>query len=172
MAMLRRIPHPSPAMVVAMLALLVALSGTAFAAGVVPVATRALNADNAKKLQGRTTSQLVALASAKSQLADDASHLQGKSVDEIVTAAQTKSISAFVTIKQGNFSMGTGQIVDYTMSCDAGQKAISGGSQFSQAPAGIIESRPTADGSAWKVMLANPSDSDGAFGNLFVVCVS
>jgi hypothetical protein len=172
MAMLHRIPHPSPAMVVAMIALLVALSGTAFAAGVVPVATRALNADNAKKLQGKTSAQLLTLASAKSQLADDASHLQGKTADEIVAAAQTKSVSGFVTIKQSNFSMGFGAIVDYTMSCDAGQKAISGGSQYSQAPAVVVESRPTADGSAWKVMLANPSDSDGAFGNLFVVCVA
>ncbi len=170
--MFRRIPHPSPAMVVAMLALLVALSGTAFAAGVVPVAKRALSADNAKKLQGETSAQLLEAASASSKLADDASHLQGKTADEIVTAAQTKSVSGFVTIKESNFSMGTGQIVDYTMSCDAGQKAISGGSQYSQAPAFLLESRPTPDGSAWKVMLVNPSDSDGAFGNLFVVCVA
>ena len=51
---------PSPALVVAMLALLVALSGTAVAASlVVPLAKRALVADNAKKLSGRTLSQIV-----------------------------------------------------------------------------------------------------------------
>ena len=44
--MFHRIPRPSPALVVAMLALLVSLSGTAIAAGVVPLAKRALVADN------------------------------------------------------------------------------------------------------------------------------
>lgn len=170
--MFRRIPHPSPAMVVAMLALLVALSGTAFAAGVVPVAKRALNADNSKKLQGKTSSQLIALAQANAQLANDSSHLEGKTASEIIAASQTKSISGLVTIKESNFSMGFGATIDYTMSCDAGQKAISGGSQWSQSPAIELESRPAPDGSAWKIMLDNPSDHDGAFGNLFVVCVS
>jgi hypothetical protein len=104
----RSIPHPSPALAVAMLSLLVALTGTAVASGVVPVATRALNADNAdnaKKLQGKTSAQLVGLASAKSQLADDATHLQGKSPEDIVSLAQTKSVAGFFTVKQANFSM-------------------------------------------------------------------
>jgi hypothetical protein len=52
--MVRRIRRPSPALVVAMLALLVSLSGTAVAAGVVPLAKRALTADNAKKLGGQS----------------------------------------------------------------------------------------------------------------------
>ncbi len=52
---------PSPAMVVAMLALLVALSGTAVAAGIVPKAKVALNS---LKLQGKTAVQVAALAPA------------------------------------------------------------------------------------------------------------
>ena len=56
-----RIPRPSPALVLAVVALFVALSGTAVAAGVVPLAKRALVADNAKKLQGKTTAQIVTL---------------------------------------------------------------------------------------------------------------
>ena len=52
---------PSPAMVVAMLALLVALSGTAVAAGIVPKAKVALNS---LKLQGKTAAQVAALAPA------------------------------------------------------------------------------------------------------------
>ena len=167
----RRIPHPSPAMAVAMLALLVALTGTAVASGVVPVATRALIADNAKKVQGKTPAQLVALASAKSQLSDDATHLQGKTPDEIVALAQTKSVAGFFTLKQANFSMPTDSVRDYTLTCDAGQKAVSGGSEYSQAPAYVVESRPSADGTAWKVQLDNPSTANGAFGNIFAVCV-
>ena len=54
----------SPAMVVALLALFVALSGTAVAAGVVPLAKRSLSADNAKKLQGDTKAQIAAAAAA------------------------------------------------------------------------------------------------------------
>ena len=58
-----RIGRPSPAMVVALLALFVALSGTAVAAGVVPLAkhaltantaTTAITAKNALKLGGLT----------------------------------------------------------------------------------------------------------------------
>jgi hypothetical protein len=60
---------------------------------------------------------------------------------------------------------------DYTLQCDAGQKAVSGGSEYSQAPAFIVESRPSSDGKAWKIQLENPSASDGAFGNLFIICV-
>jgi hypothetical protein len=55
-------------MIVALLALFVALSGTAVAAGVVPLAKRALTADNAKKLNGFTATQIAtvgALAGAK-----------------------------------------------------------------------------------------------------------
>ena len=50
-----KIRLPNPAMIVALLALFVALGGTAVAAGVVPLARRALLADNAKKLNGLTT---------------------------------------------------------------------------------------------------------------------
>jgi len=64
--MFRRIPHPSPALVVALLALFVALSGTAVAAGIVP---RARLADNATKLQGKTPAQVAALAPAPTSLA-------------------------------------------------------------------------------------------------------
>jgi hypothetical protein len=57
---------PSPALVIAVLALFVALGGTAVAAGVVPLAKRALTADkakvadNAKKLGGKTPRQIAA----------------------------------------------------------------------------------------------------------------
>jgi len=51
---------PSPALVIAVLALFVALSGTAVAAGVVPLAKRALVADNAKKLNGLSAGAIAA----------------------------------------------------------------------------------------------------------------
>ena len=60
--------RPSPALVIAVLALFVSLSGTAVAAGVVPLAKRALSADkakqadNAKKLEGQTAAAILAKA--------------------------------------------------------------------------------------------------------------
>jgi Collagen triple helix repeat (20 copies) len=66
---MRKLNRPSPALVVALLALFVSLSGTAVAAGVVPLAKRALVADkaksakvadNARRIGGRTPAQLAA----------------------------------------------------------------------------------------------------------------
>lgn len=57
---------PSPALVIAVLALFAALSGTAVAAGIVPLAKRALTADkakvadNARRLGGKTPAQIAA----------------------------------------------------------------------------------------------------------------
>lgn len=88
-----------------------------------------------------------------------------------VAMAQTKSVAGFFTLKQTNFSMSASRAQDYTFHCDDGQKAVSGGSDYSQAPAIMTESRPSSDGTAWRMQLVNLSDSDGAFGNLFVICV-
>src|SRR6476619_6408325 len=123
--MFRHIPRPSPALVVASLALAVSLSGTAVAAGVVPLAKRALSADNAKKLGSQSAAQVVAAASAHTA---DSDHLQGKTADEILGAAQTKTIGSFFTLKQGQFSVDKSpsqtkaQNVDLTITCDGKQQ--------------------------------------------------
>ena len=49
---------------------------------------------------------------------------------------------------------------------------MSGGFQYSQAKAFIVESGPTADGTAWHMQIENYSNADGAFGNTYVICVS
>ena len=58
MSKLRR---PSPALVVAVVALFMSISGTAYATGVVPVAKRALLAKNALKLQGKSAKQVAGI---------------------------------------------------------------------------------------------------------------
>src|SRR5262245_19143587 len=57
-----KIGRPSPALAVATIALFVAFGGTAGAivTGVVPLAKRALTANNAQKLQGLTASEVAA----------------------------------------------------------------------------------------------------------------
>ena len=92
--------------------------------------------------------------------------------------AQTKSITGFFTLKQGQFSIPaapsstTARNLDITIPCGGGQKAVSGGFQYSQAKAFIVESGPTADGTAWHMQIENYSNADGAFGNTYVICVS
>ena len=176
--MFKRISRPSPSFALSLLALFVSLSGTAVAAGIVPLAKHALVADNAKKLQGQTSGQVIALASAHAQLADNANLLQGKSFNDVAAAAQTKSIAGLFSLKQGMFSIPTSpnsqsaRTLEVTLPCDAGQKAVSGGFQFSQAPAYLDESGPTADGTAWHLLLENDSTANGTFGNTYVICVS
>ena len=94
---IKRFKRPSAAFVVAMIALFVALGGTAGAVvtAAVPLAKRALVSDNAKKLNGLTAVQ-VATAGARAGAA---------------LAAQTppSSVSALVTSKSAPFSVSGGK---------------------------------------------------------------
>src|SRR4051795_8226317 len=86
-------------------------------------------------------------------------------------AAQTRTIGSFFTLKQGQFSIDRSpsqtkaQNLDVTIPCDGNQKAISGGFQYSQAEAFIVESGPTADGHSWHMQIENYSAADGAVGD-------
>lgn len=142
--MFKRIPRPSPALVVALLALFVALSGTAVAAGIVP---RARLADNATKLQGKSAVQVAAMA------------------------APPTSLAGYVTVKTASWSLSPRQDNDFTVACDSGQKAIAGGFDNPNGLAFSFDNRPSADGGSWRVYLANPSDSAGASGSLYAVCL-
>ena len=113
---MRTLRLSSPSLVVAMLALLLALSGTGFAAQqIVPLAKRALVAAdkakvalNARALAGKTPSALV----------QQAALLPGPAS----TAAE------LVTVKSeadGQIAAGAGQV--FTISCAAGQKIVSAG---------------------------------------------
>lgn len=131
---------PSPAMVIALIALFVALTGTAVAAGIVPKAKVALNA---LKLQGKSAQQVAALAPAPA------------------------SVSGLVNVKTTAWSLGGGAVNDFTVSCDSGQKVTGGGFD---GPAIGFQTRPGSDGASWKVLLANLSDSSTSSGTLYAVC--
>jgi len=140
----------SPAMVVALLALFVALSGTAVAAGVVPLAKRALSADNAKKLQGETKAQIAAAAAAQPGPASTAASL--------------------ISVKSSPWSLTGGQGADVTVVCDGGQKAVSGGFDNPNGNVIGLDTRPSTDGASWKVYILNIDSSAGASGTAFAVC--
>jgi hypothetical protein len=133
---------PSPALVIATIALFVALSGTAVAAGIVAKAKFALNAG---KLQGQTAAQVGAIPSPAS------------------TAA------SLVTTKTASFSINASDGRLVTVACDGGQKAISGGYTSSQA---VLQgpTSPSSDGSSWQSVLINIGDTT-ASGTAYAVCL-
>lgn len=143
---MRRMRLPSPAMVVALLALLVALSGTAVAAGVVPLAKRALVADNAKKLSGQTLAQIVGGIGA--------------------------AVPTLISVKSQPWSLNPNGGNDFSATCDAGQKAIAGGFDNPSGAALSSDTRPSSDGASWRIFLFNLSSSAAASGNIYVVCLA
>jgi hypothetical protein len=134
---------PSPALVIACLALLVSVSGTAVAA--TPVVKRALFADNAAKVQGKTAAQLAALPSPSS------------------------SAAGLLSSKTQADSLAPGSEREFVVGCDAGKKIVSGG--FSSDGAVLAwDSRPMSD-STWGIYLGNISSSRAAAVSLYAVCL-
>ena len=153
--------RPSPALVVAMVALFVALGGTAGAVvnAAVPLAKRALVADNAKKVGGLTATQLGTAA------AQAGAELSAKVPGPASTA------SALVTIKTAPWSLGGGQGNDFAAACDAGQKVVAGGYDNPSGDALALDTRPGPDGTSWRVFLVNISDTAGASGTVYAICL-
>jgi len=139
-------------MVIALLALFIALGGTAVAAGIVPLAKRALVADNALKLDGKAPAAVIANA--------------GNLPSPANTAA------GLVTIKGGTWSLGPGGWSDYTITCDTGQKAVSGGWDDPVGWAHEWDSRPSPDGGSWRLAMSVSANAPGAqTGGLYAVCL-
>jgi hypothetical protein len=144
--MLKKLRLPSPAFVLALVALFVALSSTAVAASVVPLARRALQADNARKLGGRTPAQVAAMPGPASRAA------------------------GLVTIKTAGYQLAPNTGADVSVACDAGQRAVGGGFD-SDGPVFNFDSRPTANGAAWSIVLANGDDANGHSGTAYAICL-
>jgi hypothetical protein len=148
----KRIRRPSPALVVAMIALFVALGGTAGAVAMqaVPLAKRALVADNAKKLGGQTVAQITSRAAQ--------------------APGPASSAAGLVTIKSTPFVLQPGGQGEYSASCDSGQKAIGGGYDNPAGTAFSVDTRPTNNGGSWTVYLIATDDS-AAIGSVYAVCL-
>jgi hypothetical protein len=151
--------RPSPAMTIAVIALFAALAGSAIGAGTVAYAkkagyaTKAGTANNAKKLQGKTAAQIVAMVPAP-------------------TIPPVSSVADLVTVKKGAWALTAGHWQGYTTACDSGQKAIGGGWDQSDPAAGgafALSSFPTADDSGWTVWIV---DTAGAHaGVTYAICL-
>jgi hypothetical protein len=150
-----RISRPSPALVVALLALFVALSGTAVAAGVVPLAKHALTANTATSANTANT-------------AKNALKLGG------LTAAQVGSLAPPPNIyyKTAPWTLAAGSDpTDFTTTCDPGEHVLSGGYDNPDGNALAQDTHPSADGLSWVVNLQNLSPSDDTGGTLYAVCL-
>ncbi len=137
---------PSPAMAVALAALFVALSGTAVAAGVPALAKRALIADNAKKLGGRTSGQLLATANTAAKAAATAAAQQPG------PASTAAGLVVIKTASGGSMPPG-GSLRAIEIACDAGQKIVGGG-MASDGAIATFDSYPKTD-TSWEIVAGN-----------------
>ena len=158
-----RLKRPTPAFVVALVALFFALGGTAgaIATQAVPLAKRALVADNAKKVSGQTAAQITSKAAAAGTQAALAQSPAGARPASTATGlVVTKSQSVGVAVPGG---IRTAQIA-----CDAGQTAVAGGMSSDGAVA-TFDSYPV-NSTTWEVGFASLSSSP-ANASIYIVCL-
>jgi hypothetical protein len=143
-----KLRRPSPALVVALVALFMSLSGTAVAAGVVPLAKQALFAKNAGKLQGKSARQIAAMPGP----ASSATYLVGQNGE--------------------GFALAPGEEKEFTARCPETTKAISGGYKTrDNAPVLATASHRGELEHWWTFRLMNPSDSTSVTGFMSVLCL-
>ena len=154
-----RLKLPCPAFAISGLALVVALSGTAVAAGIVANARHAIKADlaaralNADKVQGRTAVQIAtAGAQAGAQLPGPASTAAGLLTVKTQSAAQIPAKST----------------ATYSVACDSGAKIMAAGFA-SPGPVRSFDSYPSSD-TTWTLELAN-DDTSPAVLTLYATCL-
>jgi hypothetical protein len=130
-----RMKRPSPAFVVAMVALFIALGGTAGAVvtAAVPLAKRALVADNAKKLEGKSAAQIGAAAAAAAL---------SQSPAGARPASTATGLIVLKTLAAGQVS--PDQFKEASVTCDSGQRVMGGGLSSDGAVV-ILDSFPAND---------------------------
>ena len=136
-----RVRRPSAAMVVALIALFFAFGGVGVAAGIVPLAKRALVADNAKKLAGKTPAQL-----------------------------KPTSIAALISVRTANWSLSPGQANTFTAACASGERVVGGGYDHASGDVLAFDARPAPDGTGWQVNLESLSPTSSAAGAVYAIC--
>lgn len=171
-----------PAFVLALIALFVALSGGAVAAGIVPVARHAMTAgtaSNALKLGGKTPSQLRA-----AWIGNAVKSVPGPQGPKGDTGARgpagpagpagAAGSGAAVSVHTAPFVLAvggtTGEKGLFTVSCGAGQKAVSGGYDADGTVLALM-THPTANDDGWQIYLDNADASFAHTGTVYAVCL-
>lgn len=166
----------SPALVISMIALFVALSGTGYAQKIVPLAKRALSADKAKvatnalKLNNQTATQIAAIPGP----ATDAATLNGQTAAQIAaTPGPTSSIAgSLFTYRTDSFELSSeGATARTDVKCQTGEKAIAGGWSIDSGLASVTKDSPQPDGLGWRFSIFAESGNDlPAVGTVFAIC--
>jgi hypothetical protein len=186
----------SPALVIAMIALFVALGGTAGAIGnaAVPLAKRALLADKAKvattaKLANTAplaTKAKIATTATTAITASNANALGGQSAAQILATATTAAVNAavaqsppgarpastaagLVQVKSAPVTLDPGEESGFIVSCNPLRAAHGGFSTNDE----IVEfdSFPANNGSGWGIYLLNDDVTNPSSGIVHVTCI-
>jgi len=138
---------PTPELFIAVLALFVALAGTANAVvdAAVPLARRALLADNAKRLNGQTALKVASIPGPAS------------TATAVVT---TRAKAVVITTGSANY---------FTIDCQPNEKVLSGGYASNAAVLNLILSHPTTE-HTWRMGFVNV-DNKNAITTLYAVCI-
>jgi hypothetical protein len=185
-------PRITPALVISMLALFVALTATGFAQNIVPLAKRALTADKAKTANTAKVATLAKTANVAktantaktadtattaqtANVAVDAQTLGGQSAAQIAaTPGPASGIPASaITIRSVGYSVqNEGDSTDARAFCQSGEKLTGGGFDQSSGVGVTLQSRPLADGTGWFVkVFAESGNNTPIQGSVWVVCV-
>ena len=181
----------SPALVISMIALFVALSSTGVAANIVPLAIRALSADKAKtantankakvadtakvaanalKLNGQTAEEIAAIPGP----AGDAATLNGQTAAQIAgTPGPASSIAgSLFTLRSIGWSVqNEGDTTDARVNCAVGEKAVGGGWDMPNGYANPIIDRPLDGLTGWEFKVwALSGNHVPANGSVWVIC--
>jgi hypothetical protein len=169
-----RARRPSPALVISLVALFVALEGTSLGSSlkIPPLALHAKTADKAKvasnalKLDNQTAAQIAATPG-------PATTLGGLTADQIAaTPGPTSSAAGLVTVRSTGWSNASdNQGIDWYAQCQPGEKAIGGGWDEIQGNARFTYNRPTPDDTAWWVHTYTAANTAPASGSIWVVCL-
>jgi hypothetical protein len=143
--MLQRIRLPSPAMTVALIALFIALAGSATAGVVVSFAQRSGLANNSKKLQNKTAAQVAAMP------------------------GPPNSVQSLISVRTSNVVINAGGFGTFQVSCSGAERVIAGG--FSAAGGTVVpgDSYPISN-STWQMVLNNILGLTPANVTLYAVC--
>jgi hypothetical protein len=182
----------TPAIVISMITMFVALAGTGVAAEIVPLAKRALTADTAKmankakvaerakvaataKTAESAGSAATAQSAAAATTAGDAATLNG------MTAAQIAALpgpsagipASSIVYRTDSFEVNSeGATSRVTANCQSGERVIGGGWSQDSGAAYVLRDSPRADGTGWNFTIWGESGNNlAAVGTVYAVCV-
>jgi hypothetical protein len=170
---------------IAVLALFVALGGSAVAAGIVLPAQHAYTANsatvagNARHLGGKTAAQIAATQAdlPSSGTTGDAYLVVGDlyvwtgSAWTNAGPVQGPPGTAAVSVHTQSYTLPPDGEESITGTCGAGQQAVNGGFDSSGNSVFNLDTRPTAGDDGWQMLLVNADTANAASGTFYAICL-